>query len=66
MVHHTLMALRVGYYWPTMIEDAKKFVKKCDKCHCDADVHLAPSIPHYGSRILHQVGGSEAVSKDYC
>ncbi|XP_060962334.1 uncharacterized protein LOC133032417 [Cannabis sativa] len=24
--------LRQGYFWPTMIEDSKAYVKKCDKC----------------------------------
>jgi hypothetical protein len=24
--------LRVGYYWPTMLQDSSNFVKKCDKC----------------------------------
>jgi len=25
-------ALRVGYYWPTMENDATKYVTKCQKC----------------------------------
>ncbi|GAU32568.1 hypothetical protein TSUD_218260 [Trifolium subterraneum] len=37
-------ALRAGYYWPTMQQDAKEHVKKCDKCQRHADMHLAP--PH--------------------
>ncbi|KAL2228554.1 UNVERIFIED_CONTAM: hypothetical protein Sindi_1835100 [Sesamum indicum] len=24
--------LRQGYFWPTMVEDAKEFVKKCESC----------------------------------
>ncbi|MCI01817.1 putative protein NYNRIN-like, partial [Trifolium medium] len=35
-------ALRAGYYWPTMQEDAKEHVKKCDKCQHHGDMHLAP------------------------
>ncbi|XP_058741871.1 uncharacterized protein LOC131614279 [Vicia villosa] len=35
-------ALRAGYYWPTMQDDAKEYVKKCDKCHRFGDMHLAP------------------------
>ncbi|XP_058767422.1 uncharacterized protein LOC131641112 [Vicia villosa] len=35
-------ALRVGYYWPTMQQDAKEHVQKCDKCQRHADMHLAP------------------------
>src|SRR3954468_9839273 len=35
-------ALRAGYYWPTMQQDAKEDVKKCDKCQRHADMHLAP------------------------
>ncbi|GAU50049.1 hypothetical protein TSUD_408450 [Trifolium subterraneum] len=34
-------ALRAGYYWPTMQQDAKEHVKKCDKCQRHADMHLA-------------------------
>ncbi|PNX81943.1 gag-pol polyprotein [Trifolium pratense] len=35
-------ALRAGYYWPTMQQDAKDHVKKCDKCQRHGDMHLAP------------------------
>ncbi|GAU44282.1 hypothetical protein TSUD_371820 [Trifolium subterraneum] len=35
-------ALRAGYYWPTMQQDAKEHVKKCDKCQRHGDMHLAP------------------------
>ncbi|XP_058726105.1 uncharacterized protein LOC131597421 [Vicia villosa] len=35
-------ALRPGYYWPTMQDDAKEYVKKCDKCQRFGDMHLAP------------------------
>ncbi|XP_058747024.1 uncharacterized protein LOC131620014 [Vicia villosa] len=34
--------LRAGYYWPTMQQDAKEHVRKCDKCQRHADMHLAP------------------------
>ncbi|GAU32556.1 hypothetical protein TSUD_218140 [Trifolium subterraneum] len=37
-------ALRAGYYWPTMQQDAKEHVKKYDKCQRHGDMHLAP--PH--------------------
>ncbi|MCI35165.1 hypothetical protein A2U01_0056386, partial [Trifolium medium] len=37
-------ALRAGYYWPTMQQDSKDQVKKCDKCQRHGDMHLAP--PH--------------------
>ncbi|XP_058721487.1 uncharacterized protein LOC131593221 [Vicia villosa] len=37
-------ALRAGYYWPTMQQNAKEHVQKCDKCQLHADMHLAP--PH--------------------
>ncbi|GAU31790.1 hypothetical protein TSUD_22360 [Trifolium subterraneum] len=36
-------ALRAGYYWPTMQNDAKDHVLKCDKCQRHADMHLAPA-----------------------
>ncbi|XP_058768343.1 uncharacterized protein LOC131642076 [Vicia villosa] len=35
-------ALRAGYYWPTMQQDAKEHVRKCDKCQRHADMPLAP------------------------
>ncbi|XP_058742696.1 uncharacterized protein LOC131615241 [Vicia villosa] len=35
-------SLRSGYYWPTMQQDAKEHVQKCDKCQRHADMHLAP------------------------
>ncbi|XP_074323600.1 uncharacterized protein LOC141660511 [Apium graveolens] len=28
---HTIT--RLGFYWPTMLADAKAYVKKCDRCH---------------------------------
>ncbi|PNX98275.1 gag-pol polyprotein [Trifolium pratense] len=35
-------ALRAGYYWPTMQQDAREHVKKCDKYQRHADMILAP------------------------
>nr|GEX79330.1 hypothetical protein [Tanacetum cinerariifolium] len=35
-------AVRQGYYWPTMHEDVKKEVKKCDSCQIHA---LVPRLP---------------------
>ncbi|GAU47343.1 hypothetical protein TSUD_302120 [Trifolium subterraneum] len=34
-------ALRAGYYWPTMQNDAKDHVLKCDKCQRHGDMHIA-------------------------
>ncbi|GAU41112.1 hypothetical protein TSUD_398080 [Trifolium subterraneum] len=36
-------ALRAGYYWPTMKNDAKDHVLKCDKCQRHEDMHIAPA-----------------------
>ncbi|XP_058757131.1 uncharacterized protein LOC131630360 [Vicia villosa] len=36
-------SLRAGYYWPTMQQDAKEHVQKCDKYQRHTDMHLAPS-----------------------
>ncbi|GAU24659.1 hypothetical protein TSUD_322670 [Trifolium subterraneum] len=36
-------ALRAGYYWPTMQNDARNHVLKCDKCQRHGDMHLAPA-----------------------
>ncbi|XP_056691954.1 uncharacterized protein [Spinacia oleracea] len=32
---------RNGYYWPTMLKDAMRYVAKCDKCqrHADSECH---------------------------
>ncbi|GJY52098.1 reverse transcriptase domain-containing protein [Tanacetum coccineum] len=35
-------AFRHGYYWPTMHEDAKKKVEKCDSCQIHAPVPRLP------------------------
>ncbi|GKV35525.1 hypothetical protein SLEP1_g43782 [Rubroshorea leprosula] len=33
--------LRHGYYWPTMVEDAQNYVKKCPTCQFNADdIHI--------------------------
>ena len=37
-------ALRAGYYCPTMQQDTKDHVKRCDKFQRHADMHLA--LPH--------------------
>ncbi|GAU41791.1 hypothetical protein TSUD_379290 [Trifolium subterraneum] len=36
-------ALRAGYYWPTMQNDDKDHVLKCDKCQRHGDMHIAPA-----------------------
>ncbi|GAU48061.1 hypothetical protein TSUD_404890 [Trifolium subterraneum] len=36
-------ALRAGYYWPTMQNNARDHVLKCDKCQRHGDMHLAPA-----------------------
>ena len=36
-------ALRQGYYWPTMLKDATKLVRKCKVCQDHAKIsHLPP------------------------
>ncbi|XP_016196029.1 uncharacterized protein LOC107637096 [Arachis ipaensis] len=35
--------IRAGYYWPTMMKDSKKFVKRCIKCQQNANFHKAPA-----------------------
>ncbi|GKV23707.1 hypothetical protein SLEP1_g33406 [Rubroshorea leprosula] len=33
--------IRHGYYWPTMVEDAQNYVKKCPTCQFNAnDIHM--------------------------
>ncbi|GAU37759.1 hypothetical protein TSUD_102760 [Trifolium subterraneum] len=36
-------ALRAGYYWPTMQNDAKDHVLKYDKCQRHGNMHIAPA-----------------------
>ncbi|GKV51507.1 hypothetical protein SLEP1_g58152 [Rubroshorea leprosula] len=34
-------AMREGFYWPTMVEDAQSYVKKCPTCQFNADdIHM--------------------------
>ena len=35
--------IRIGYFWPTMQEDAVEFVKKCDKCQRFGNVQRLPT-----------------------
>nr|XP_025685154.1 uncharacterized protein LOC112785947 [Arachis hypogaea] len=35
--------IRAGYYWPSMMRDSKEFVRKCVKCHENANFHKAPA-----------------------
>ncbi|GKV12598.1 hypothetical protein SLEP1_g23719 [Rubroshorea leprosula] len=36
--------LRHGYYWPTMVEDAQNYVKKCPTCQFNANDSHMPGI----------------------
>ena len=40
LVHKLIM---VGYYWPTMQEDARAYVKTCDKCQRFSNTIRQPS-----------------------
>ncbi|XP_065632981.1 uncharacterized protein LOC112035103 [Quercus suber] len=35
--------MRTGYFWPTMQDDASRFIKKCDKCQRFRNVQSLPS-----------------------
>ncbi|XP_016177887.1 uncharacterized protein LOC107620202 [Arachis ipaensis] len=35
--------IRAGYYWPSMMEDSKEFVKKCVKCQENTNFYKAPA-----------------------
>ena len=35
--------IRIGYFWPTMQEDAVELVKKCDKCQKFGNVQRLPA-----------------------
>ena len=36
-------ALRTGYYWPTLRQDAMDYVRKCKKCQFYANLHQKPA-----------------------
>ena len=38
----TKKVLRAGYFWPSMLKDAKDYVTICDKCQRHANMHIAP------------------------
>lgn len=44
-----LKLVRAGYYWPRMEQDAKDFIRKCDKCQ-----RYAPLV-HQPAECLHSV-----------
>ncbi|XP_068463107.1 uncharacterized protein [Phaseolus vulgaris] len=38
----SLKVIRVGYYWPTMMEDCMSYAQRCEQCQKHADWHHAP------------------------
>ena len=42
---------RLGYYWPTMFEDATKFAKKCHECQVHADFIHQPHEPLHATNM---------------
>nr|GEZ31125.1 reverse transcriptase domain-containing protein [Tanacetum cinerariifolium] len=45
-------AVRQGYYWPTMHEDAKKEVEKCDPCQIHAPIEAKPLVKITGKEVI--------------
>ncbi|XP_048492615.1 uncharacterized protein LOC125493374 [Beta vulgaris subsp. vulgaris] len=43
-------ALRTGYYWPTLKEDAMLYAKKCDGCHRHGNIYQKSS--NYLAQVL--------------
>ncbi|KAK2372840.1 hypothetical protein QL285_073931 [Trifolium repens] len=37
--------IRAGFFWPTILSDAKGYVRSCDKCQRYAELHHAPGEP---------------------
>ena len=38
---------RLGYYWPTMVQDEMKFAKACQACQIHGDfIHQPPQLLH--------------------
>ncbi|GKV36278.1 hypothetical protein SLEP1_g44427 [Rubroshorea leprosula] len=71
--------LRHGYYWPTMVEDAQSYVKKCPTCQFNADdIHMPGSrpaqpfcerqrrlhIPSCRGELLHEMDRSQTLIHD--
>ena len=38
-----LKVVRQGYFWPTILQDIKELVKKCDKCQRFANIQHLPA-----------------------
>lgn len=45
----SMKILRMGYYWPTLKQDALEYVRKCDACQCHGPVIHHPSNYLYTS-----------------
>nr|XP_033512070.1 uncharacterized protein LOC117276797 [Nicotiana tomentosiformis] len=52
-----LKLVRVGYHWPRTEQDAKAFIKKCNKCQCHAQ------LAHQLIELLHSVLSSWPLMK---
>ncbi|KAK2435873.1 hypothetical protein QL285_020900 [Trifolium repens] len=37
--------IRAGFFWPTILQDAKSYVRACDKCQRYAELHHSPGEP---------------------
>jgi hypothetical protein len=37
--------IRAGFFWPTILEDARSYVRACDKCQRYAELYHAPGEP---------------------
>jgi hypothetical protein len=37
--------IRAGFFWPTILSDARSYVRACDKCQRYAELHHSPGEP---------------------
>ncbi|GKV15560.1 hypothetical protein SLEP1_g26342 [Rubroshorea leprosula] len=52
--------LRHGYYWPTTVEDAQNYVKKCPTCQFNADdIHMPKMLSSLSSPWLFAQWGAD-------
>ncbi|GKV30684.1 hypothetical protein SLEP1_g39469 [Rubroshorea leprosula] len=55
--------LRHGYYWPTMVEDAQNYVKKCPTCQFNTDdIHMPEAIVSCITMAFRPMGSRSAQS----
>ena len=47
--------LRMGYYFPTLFQDTKKYVQPCDSCQCMGKPTQADEMPLQGQLVVESI-----------